>query len=86
MAWFYGWTPEVVGSLASSEVEFHWLAMTQIEAEQSILQIKINAFPNMTKANREKLLGELRQHMSYVDNNSKPVTLEELARKMIGGA
>lgn len=69
-----------------SLVEAYWLAITQIEAEQAILDLQIASFPNMNKTERTKTLAILKANMKFVENSREPVmTLEDLARKMAGG-
>jgi hypothetical protein len=41
----------------------------------------------MDKSNRTKVLNSIKNHTKYLENSSQQtMTLEELARKMIGGA
>lgn len=70
-----------------SVLNAYWLAITQIEAEQTLLGIQVSSFPEYKKEDRTKIVRTLKNSAQLVENNrpEAEMTLEQLAVKLAGG-
>ena len=51
---FYGMSLKEIGELTNEENEMLWQAVTQIEAQETLVSMKVVSFPNMKKEDIEK--------------------------------
>lgn len=83
LAWFYGWSPLEVAELDGSEAEEYYLAITQIEAQQTLLALNVQDWPNMKPDKRQKWHRAIHK-LAYPATHKKQVTTADLARLISG--
>ena len=84
MCRFYGLKPSEIASLEVDDYQDLWLAISQIEAQEILVNLGIVTYPHMRKEDREEYH---RKHykIAYPDNfekNNPSVTLAQLAKAM----
>lgn len=83
LAWFYGWGPQAVSDLDTYEAADYYQCITLIEAQQTLLALKVQDWPNMKQDNRAKWHRELHKK-AYPSTHKKIVTTAELANLIRG--
>ena len=81
MCQFYGMTLDSVKKLPFSECLDMWNCITMIEAQDTLLKMKIAVYPNMDAHNKNKLHREMYKK-AFIEKDVKVLTTEELARKL----
>lgn len=81
LAWFYGWSIEDIKNLEQDDAHDWYAAITQIEAQQTLLLLKIQDWPDMKKESRSTWHKELHR-MAYPATHKELVSTEELARRI----
>lgn len=86
VCWFYGIRPWEFGKLLKSEVAEAWLAMTQIEAQQMLNQVRVTMFPHMKNEARRNSHKELMKlgYPEKFENENKPLTLDQITARLGG--
>ena len=78
LAWFYGWAPESLNQMDLQEGYSYYEAITQIEAQQTLLELRIQDWPFMKKESRNRWHRKLHRK-AYPRTHQKPVSVEQLA-------
>jgi len=83
LASFYGWRHEEILQLDYEVAQGYWLAITAIEAQEILINMRLADWPNMKGPARQKWHRDVHR-MAYPSSHSKAITPEELAKR-IGG-
>lgn len=62
--------------------EDYWQAVTILQAQEALIQMKIADYPNMKKADRQKLHKELHKKAYPKNGDGKKLTTEELYKRV----
>lgn len=83
MARFYGWTDKYIRSLDWMVGEDYWHAITMIEAQEALIQMRIADYPHLKKRDREKMHRSMHD-VAYPRNRDsvKRITTDELAKRV----
>ena len=81
MCRFYGMTLDSVKKLPFSEFLNMWNCITMIEAQDTLLQIKIANYPNMGTQDKKKFHREMYKK-AFIEKEVKALSTEELAQKL----
>jgi hypothetical protein len=78
LVWFFKLTPDYVDSMPEEEAEILWQAITRIEAEQMLIQMKLADFPHMKKEARENFQRRMWLKAYPDSQESRPLSFQEL--------
>jgi len=83
MARFYGWTPADIDSLDIDTADRYWRAITVIEAQDILLQLRIADWPYLKKNPRSSFHRQMHK-LAYPDTASGSRVDPEQAARLMG--
>ena len=81
IAQFYGWSHEYIEEMPFSVALEYYQAITVIEAQERLIDLKIADYPRMLKADRNELFKKFNK-MAYPDTMRKEMDFDEFFRIM----
>lgn len=83
IASFYGWRHDEILALDYEAVVAYWQAITVIEAQEVLIQMRLADWPNMKGPARQKWHRDIHR-AAYPHQKRKAMTPEELAKRLGG--
>jgi len=84
LAFFYGWTPQVIDELDYPTAFEYFNAIEVIEAQNAILGIRVSSYPHMKDDGRNKIMKELNR-IAFPFGDDKPLMSTDDFFKVING-
>lgn len=85
MAYFYGWTHEYILGLPVDVVNSYWLAITQIEAQEILIKMRLADYPQIKQTGRTSWHREMHRLAYPKTHSGQAKTIEDIA-KYLGAA
>jgi hypothetical protein len=79
MCRFYGFTYDYVQSIPIDDYFDLWQAITQLEAQENLMQMTIMDYPKMRKDDRKKLHRKFRR-MAYPSTGKNAISASEMKK------
>lgn len=83
LAWFYGWTDKDISELTLDRAFMYYEAMTQIQAQDTLVNMNVIAYPHMKQKERSKFHSEINKR-AY-PQEKKTITAKDMARILSHG-
>lgn len=77
MSRFYGWNLEYIEALEYEKFNQCWLAITMIEAQETLINLTLADYPNMKDKDRKRLHRDMHKK-AYFQREDKAVKVEDL--------
>lgn len=77
LAWFYKWSPQVIKDMPLDEAYDFFEAISVIEAQQTLLELRVSDWPYMKKDARSRWHRSLHK-TAYPATHKNPVSTEKL--------
>ena len=84
LAHFYGWTPDIIDNIDEDTAYKYWEAITVIEAQDTMIQMRIADYPMMKTHQRRDFHRSMvkKAYPKTFDPDRKPLTTEQLAERL----
>lgn len=84
LARFYGWTPDVIDKLDSITCVTYWEAITVIDAQETLINMRVADHPTLKSSARTKFHRSIikRAYPKTFDPNEKQISTTEFAERL----